>query len=280
MHRACLHGSILAASLLAGTGVSAQQAAQQAAREPLWELGGTAIGITQQAYPGADEQVQRALAFPFFIYRGQILRADRDGAGLRAIKTPRFELDLGVAGAFGSRSSEVKARRGMPDLGTLIEFGPRLRWTLGEANPSQRWRFEVPLRGVFDLNDGAAHRGMALEPELSLARQGEGGWSWSASVSAIVADRRLARTFYEVAPAYATADRPAYTAQAGLVAWRLSGSFTRKLGPDWRVFGFARVEDVSRAANADSPLVRRNTGASVGLGLAYTWLRSERRADE
>ena len=54
--------------------------------------------------------------------------------------------------------------------------------------------------------------------------------------------------------------------------------FIRDLSPDWRLFGFARVDTVQGAANRDSPLVRQTTGATVGLGVSYTWLRSSSRA--
>jgi MipA family protein len=254
--------------------------AQAPASLPLWEVGGAAIGVSQQAYPGADEQVKRAIALPYFIYRGEVLRADRETAGLRAFKTPEFEVDVAVAGTFGTRGDGIDARRGMRELGTLVELGPRLRWNLGAAPGGGRWRAEFPLRAVFDLSDGAANRGLSFEPELVFERQTRGGLRYSTSISAIVADTRLARTFYEVAPSEATDLRPAYAARSGLVAWRLSASASHGWGPDWRVFGFVRVDSVAGAANEASPLVRRTTGATAGLGLAYTWLRSERRASD
>jgi outer membrane scaffolding protein for murein synthesis (MipA/OmpV family) len=132
---------------------------------------------------------------------------------------------------------------------------------------------------VLDLSDGLATRGWALEPELTWERR-HSGWRISLSGSAILADRKLADTFYGVAPADASAGRPAYTARAGLVALRLATGFMRDLSPDWRLFGFARVDTVHGASNRDSPLVRQTTGATVGLGLSYTWLRSSRRADD
>jgi outer membrane scaffolding protein for murein synthesis (MipA/OmpV family) len=277
-------GAWLLALMLTSLAAAAQDATEAPAQDtsalPAWELGAFALGVSQQAYPGSDQQVNRALPGPFFIYRGRYFRVDRETAGLRAIKTDTFEFDIGVAGAFGSNSSDIDARRGMPDLGTLIEFGPRIKWNLTEANDDGRWRLELPLRGVFDLNDGAAHRGMSFEPELAYLRRERGGWSYSLGVSAIFADQRLARTFYEVAPQYALPDRPAYSADAGLVAWRLNASFSRSLGADWRLFGFARLNTVEGAANQDSPLVRQNAGATVGLGIAYTWLRSERPASD
>lgn len=266
-----------AAGLLAWAGPAAAQQAQGGA--PLWELGALAAGITQQAYPGSDEQVRRATLLPFGIYRGRLLRADGDTAGLRAVKTDSFELDIGVAGSFGAGGQGLDARRGMPRLGTLLEFGPRARWRLGDAPFGGRWRADLPVRAVLDLSDGLAHRGWALEPELTWERR-QGSWRLSVSGSAILADRQLADTFYGVAPANAIAGRPAYEAQAGLVALRLATGFLKDLSPDWRLFGFARVDTVQGAANRDSPLVRQTTGATVGLGVSYTWLRSSTRAED
>ncbi len=274
--RATVAGSFALA--LCASAMAQQPPATSATAPPLWEVGGFALGVSQQAYPGSDQQVKRALALPYFIYRGEFFRADRGTVGLRAFKTPEFELDIGLAGAFGSNVDQLEARRGMRKLGNLVELGPRLKWNLGDAPAGGRWRAEFPLRAVFDLSDKAAHRGLSFEPELVFEGKPLNGWRYNASVSAIVADRKLARTFYEVTPAEATAQRAAYSASSGLVAWRLSTSVSRSLSPDWRLFGFARLDTVAGAANEASPLVRQKTGASVGVGLTYTWLRSEQRA--
>lgn len=247
---------------------------------PLWELGAFGVGVSQQAYPGSDQQVSRGLVLPYLVYRGRFLRADRETAGLRAIKTPSFELDVGVAGSFGAKSDDIKARSGMPDLGTLVEFGPRLRWNIGEVSGAGALRMELPLRGVFDLSDRAAHRGMAFEPRLVLQRSSQDGWNYTTGVGAIFADQRLAQTFYGVDPAYAETGRPAYHAQSGLVAWRLTASFSKNLSRDWRLFGFGRFDSLAGAANEASPLVKRTSGGTVGIGIAYTWLRSDRTASD
>ena len=245
---------------------------------PLWELGGVALGVSQSAYPGADQQVNRAIALPYFVYRGDVLRADRDTAGIRAMKTETFELDVGFAGAFGAGSETIDARQGMRKLGTLVELGPRLKWDLGAGPAGGRLSAEFPARAVLDLSDKAAHRGWSLEPKLTYSNRTASGWRYSASVSAIVADTRLAQTFYEVRSSEATAARPAYRAEGGLVSWRFGTAFSRSLARDWNLFGFARLETVAGAANESSPLVRRSSGASVGVGVAYTWMRSDRAA--
>lgn len=250
--------------------ISPLAAAQQPA--PRWELGAFALGVSQQAYPGSDEQVNRLLAVPYFIYRGERLRADRDGIGLRALRTPRFELDLGVAGSFGS-GGDLAARQGLPRLGTLIEAGPRLQWRLGEALAGQ-WRAEFPLRAVLDASDGLRHRGWAFEPALVFERRARNGWAYSTRLTTIWGDSKLGDTFYGVPGSAATAQRAAYRGQSGLIATRLGVSLSVPMGQDWRLFSFARWQTVRGAANADSPLVRQRDGWSTGLGLSYTWQRA------
>lgn len=252
--------------------------AQEPAGLPLWEIGAVGLVASQQAYPGASERVNRGLALPFLIYRGEYLRTDRSSVGIRAVKTPTVEIDVGVAASFGASSDEIEIRHGMPDLGALVQFGPRLKWTIGEGPGRGRFRAEFPLRGVFDLDDRLAYKGMAFEPELIFERRAEGGWSYSTSIGAVWGNRQLADTFYGVAPIHATAGRAAYVADSGLIAWRLSASVSRSLSPDLRLFGFARADSVARSANESSPLVQKMTGTSVGLGLTYTWKQSERRA--
>lgn len=272
---------VLAALLLSTTHSGAQDAAAAAesgppgtptAGQPLWEAGLFAVGGSQQAYPGSRQQVQRALVLPFFVYRGRVVRAEQGGVGLRAARTESVDLDIGFSGSFGSAASDNDARRGLPDIGWLVEFGPRLRWRLGQAWGGG-FSAALPVRGVFDVSNGFEYRGIAVEPVLSWGTRAH-GWGYGTSIGLLAGDRRLADTFYGVAPVYATAVRPAYEAQAGLIATRLSFNLSRRLGPDWRFFAYARVDSVHGAANEASPLVDRKAGASAGIGLAWTGLRS------
>jgi MipA family protein len=264
-------------SILAATAVSTASA-QDRADQPLWEIGGFGLAVSQQAYPGADQQVNRALVLPYFIYRGEFLRADGGTVGLRALKTNDIEVDIGFAGSFGARADDINARAGMPKLGTLVEFGPRLKWNLGAAPGNGLWRAELPVRGVFDLSDGGASKGVAFEPELVYSRRSMTGWAYSSSVGAVLGNQKLTDTYYGVAAPFALPSRPAYTAKSGLISWRLGLSATRSITPDWRFFSFARLDSVSGAANESSPLVRQTNGMSVGVGLSYTWLRSSEKA--
>lgn len=241
---------------------------------PRWEAGAFGLLVSQQAYPGSDQQVQRSLVLPFLIYRGERLRSERGGAGLRAFKADAFELDLGASAALGSSAKRIEARRGMPDLGTLVELGPRLRWTMARQADGSIWRLDLPLRSVHDLSDGLQRRGASFEPALKWQGPMGRGLFVNTGLSAVVADRDLAQTFYGVEASQATAGRPAYSARAGLLAWRVSGSVAWRMGTNWNAFTYARMDSVAGAANEASPLVRRSTGVSAGLGVSYTWQRS------
>jgi len=265
---------LLQAAACAQTPQAPQSQPSPPSGDPRWELGVVAVGVSQQAWPGAAARVQRALVVPYAFYRGPVLRVDRDTVGLRAVRTPDFELDVGFAGAFGSSAKDIPARQGMPDLGTLVEFGPRGTWQLGRSASGTRWQVALPLRGVFDADARGQWRGFTLEPELQARHDTPGGWRLTGSASVLFGDERINDTIYGVAPVWATAARPAWEGRPGLVAWRLGFSASRPMGPDWRIFGFARLDDVSGAANAGSPLVQQRRGVTAGLGLQWTFLRS------
>jgi outer membrane scaffolding protein for murein synthesis (MipA/OmpV family) len=246
---------------------------------PLWEIGAFGGLASTPAYPASTERSSRALVLPFLIYRGDVLRVDRTSIAARIAHTDDYEFDLGFAGSLPAKSDDIAARRGMPDLGTLVEFGPRLKMTLDRPTPTSRVRLEVPLRAVLEFNSGVRTQGMSFEPELVYeALDLSSGWRWSASGSLVLGDRKLNRYFYGVAPQYATAERPAYEAKAGLIATRLGLSTAKDITPDVRVFGFIRYELYDGAANRASPLFLQSHGASVGVGLTWTLGRSESRA--
>ncbi len=248
---------------------------------PLWEAGAFAGFASTPAYPGSVDRTSRALVLPFFIYRGDVLRADRGSIGARVLRSTNYEFDVGFAASLPASSNDIAARKGMPDLGTLIEFGPRLNMTLARPSPSSRVRLELPVRAVIELNSGIRGQGVALEPELVYETRDVGaGWGLSASGGFVFANSKLNNYFYGVAPQFATVDRPAFNAKAGLIATRLNLSTSKDLTPDVRVFAFVRFDSYGGAANRDSPLFLKSSGTSAGLGLAWTLGRSERRAQD
>ena len=240
---------------------------------PLWEIGLVGIAARQAPYPGADKDIGRVRVLPYGLYRGSFLRVDGGGVGLRALKTPRFEWDASGSAAFGSPSNRVPARHDMPSIGTLVEIGPALKINLGDLVSEHRdpraTRLELPVRAVFDVNDGFARKGWTFEPWLAHT-------AWTGRTGALVlgggllfGDRALNHLYYGVDAPYATSDRPAYEAKAGLVATRVSAGFRQRVAPSVRLVWFASAETVRGAANEASPLVRSRQ--DFGFGVSAVW---------
>lgn len=248
---------------------------------PLWEVGAFAGGVATPAYPGSSDRSSRALVAPVAFYRGKIFRVDRSGIGARVLRTDDMEFDIGFAASLPASSQDVAVRQNMPDLGTLFEFGPRLKLNLGRPGPESRVSLEVPLRAVQEINGGIRNQGLAMEPSLNYdTRNLFGGWSASVAASLVLGDVRLNQYLYSVDPLYATATRPAYSAKSGLIATRLGLTLTKRMTPDLRVFGFTRYETYAGAANLDSPLHLHSNGLSAGLGVMWIFGRSEERAQD
>ena len=256
----------LAASVLAVAPATAQTL-------PLWEAGVVAGAVTAPAYPGSTERSTRALARPFFVYRGEVIRTDQGGVGARVVHTDRIDFDIGFAGSLPAR--DVEAREGMPDLGLLLEFGPRLKYLIASPSPTSRLRIEVPLRAVFEVRAGVRRKGATFEPRLVFdSRETGSPWGYDLSLGAVFGDRGVNRYLYDVAPQYATATRPAYTASGGLMLLRAGTSFNYRFQSGVRVYAFAREESYARSANLDSPLIKGSSGASFGGGVRWTLGRS------
>ncbi len=246
---------------------------------PLWEVGVAGASASTPAYPASGQRSTRALVLPYLLYRGEVLRADQSGIGARLLRTDMVEFDVGFGLSLPARSDDVPARRGMPDLGSLIEFGPRLKINLARPTADSLVRLEVPLRAVIEVQGGLRQRGWAFEPRLVFeSRDALGKWNMGANLGLVLADAKLHDYFYSVEAPLATVDRPAYQARSGMMALRAGVNAGRKLGDDWRILSFVRYDNYAASANRDSPLFQQNSGLSVGVGFAWTVGRSQARA--
>jgi outer membrane protein len=251
----------------------------QAQQLPLWELGVFGGGAVTPAYPGSAERSSRALALPFLLYRGDVVRVDQQGIGARLVRSDRVELDVGLAASFPARSTDVPARAGMPNIGTLLEVGPRVKITLARPAPNSRIRLDLPLRAVVEARGGWRSQGFTFEPKVMYEASGpQEHWTFDTNVGVVFGNRQINRYFYDVQPEFATPERPAYQADPGLMLVRFGVSGSRLLNADLKVYGFARYENYASAANRNSPLMQRSSGASAGIAFAWTFARSSEPA--
>ncbi|MGI9303203.1 MAG: MipA/OmpV family protein [Gammaproteobacteria bacterium] len=246
--------------------------------EPLWEFGVGAVFGSIPDYPAADENTFRALGFPFGIYRGEFLRADRDSVRGRFLETSRYELDVTLSAAFPVDSDNNAARRGMPDLDLLLGIGPQLKVKLIDEPDAQLLNLNLQLRAVFSTDFSSIdERGFVFNPRLSYRRsditplklrfRAFGGPVW--------ATERLMDYFYEVDPEFALSDRPAFGADAGYLGSNFSFAVSRSFTRSVRVFVGAGIGVYSGAANQDSPLYRDELTVSVFSGFVWSIWKSK-----
>ncbi|TFW24183.1 MipA/OmpV family protein [Massilia arenosa] len=261
--------------LAAAAALAVACGAAGAAPLPLWEAGIGLGAVSTPAYPASADRSSRALVLPFIIYRGEVIRSDQGGIGARVLHSDVYELDVGFAASLPARSDDVAARQGMPNLGPLGEFGPRLRVNLGNPTPASRLRLDLPVRTVIEVRGGLHKRGWVTEPRLIWeTRDATGQWTFDAHVAAAFGDRSINDYFYGVSTQYATAARPTYAADAGLILTRIGASTSYKVSEDVRVFAYTRYENYSASANKASPLYLKSSGTSAGIGLLWTLGRS------
>jgi outer membrane scaffolding protein for murein synthesis (MipA/OmpV family) len=276
-----LQAPAFCAALTAAAPALAQQAAAPiaAAAQPVLEAGIGGGGGWLPDYPAAGQNHLQGVAFPYLIYRGEILRSDDRGVRSRFYSGESLGIDLSFSGAFPTRSDDNDARRGMPDLDWQGEVGPSLRLTLWQdMQAPQRLNLELPVRAVFSTDLSSVHyRGITLSPELAWERLGLGGTGTRLRVGLgpVFATNRLMDYYYEVQPQYALPERPAYGARGGYLGTRLQFSYRLPLTERVAMVAGGRLENFKGARNEDSPLFKDKWNVSLALGFSWSLYRSD-----
>lgn len=254
-----------------------------AARElPRWELGAGTAAFYVPDYRGADEGRAYVLPFPYFVYRGERLRADRDGLRGALIDRNRVELNVSAGLGVPVRSEHNEARRGLRPLDPVVEPGPSLNIILArDAAARSEWQLRLPLRAAYALHDTRAQDvGFVFSPRLRHEWR-EVGWLGGAALRAAAGpdfgSRRYHGYVFDVPATAATAQRPAFAARGGYSGFSLSLTADRSFGRH-RLFAYFGADTVRSAAFADSPLVRRSTGFGAGVAYVYVMATGGRAA--
>lgn len=245
---------------------------------PVWELG-AGLGVYHAPhYLGSDQSRTYAIPVPIFIYRGEYLRSERSGLVSDLYQSEKLDLRLSASASLPVSSNDNRAREGMPDLDLLFEAGPVLEYKMFSGD---NWllRADLPLRAAFSVGGGGvSYRGLVSNPRVYGRWMLPGDWELTGTAGLLYATRRFHDYFYQVDARYATAERPAYRADAGFVAERYSLSLNRYFG-DMFVGGFVHRYDLSHAENRDSPLVKREQYISAGFAIGWMLRQSSRRVE-
>ncbi len=268
---------------LAALLVAALAASQASAGDkPLWELG---IGMSALSFPdyrGSDESSLYAIPFPYVVYRGTFLKADRNGIRGTFFDSDRIELNVSVGASLPVNSSDSRARQGMPDLQPTVEIGPSLDLNLWRTD-DRRYRLDLrlPVRTAVTVKGGMDNIGWVFSPRLNLDILDVGGlagWNMGLLAGPMVGSKSNHEYFYSVAPQYATADRPAFDAGGGYAGSQFLMSVSKRYPRYW-VGAFARWDSLKGAAFIDSPLVRRDSYVAAGVGIAWILGESSTRVE-
>lgn len=249
---------------------------------PQWELGAGLAAIDFPTYRGANERRSYLLPVPYFQYHGDVLQISRDRMrGLFFRKGP-VELDFSVSGAVPVNSSDSAARRGMPDIDPTLEIGPSLNVHLYfDERRSTNLDLRLPLRKVIATNfSRLEQQGWLFHPQLALDFRNvrQSGWNFGLVGGLIYADQRYHQYIYDVAPQYATASRPTYSAGAGYSGAQVMTTFSKRYDSFW-IGGFMKWDDLNGAAFVDSPLVKSRQSFAVGFAVSWILFSSDKKVE-
>jgi MipA family protein len=248
--------------------------------KPLWEIG-LGLGLLQiPDYRGSDENRLYPLPYPYIVYRGDILKVDEQRVTGRIFKTDRILLDFSGYGSVPVKSSNNSARSGMPDLDPTFELGPALQIKLWERKEDKcKLDLTLPVRAFFSTNfSSVRHEGWVFSPRINFVKDDlipDTGLNLGISAGPMFADSGYHAYYYMVEPAYATAERPAYSAGGGY-----SGSmFTVGLGKTYEQYifnAFISADFLQGASFENSPLVKRETSFMSGVSVSWIFFKSEK----
>ncbi|GAA6143085.1 MipA/OmpV family protein [Hydrogenophaga sp. 5NK40-0174] len=267
--------SVLAAGCLLFSGARAS-----AEELPLWEVGAGVAGLSFPAYRGSDQSRQFLMPVPFFAYRGEFLKADRNGVRGQIFKTEHLDMTVSAALSPPAFSDDVQARAGMADLEATFEVGPQLNVNLWKSDNEQRHlRLLLPVRKAYTLERSPQDLGWVFHPKLNLdIRDAPGmeGWNLGLLAGPLFGDRRQHSHFYSVASSEAIAGRPAYAAPGGFAGMQYLVAVSRRFPRYW-VGGFVRYDNLRGAAFENSPLVRDKNYWAAGFAVSWILGQSSRK---
>lgn len=244
---------------------------------PLWEVGIAAVGTRLPHYIGSDEYENYISPLPYVIYRGDLLRADRDGVRGIFYQSEKFETNLSFWGN-PPVSEKNGAREGMPELDAIGEVGPALRYYVYRhgwqdyiyVQAALRTSWSIDFQGGLDIE--MDYQG--LNGGLDLYYQNKSlfeaqKFTIRLRAGLLFADSQYNDYFYSVDNRYATTDREAYDAKGGYAGLLLSTGLYKRLTDRLGIGFYARWNNIDGAVFEESSLVRQENNYAIGSTLVW-----------
>ena len=268
--------------IIAFAAAMAASLAVHAEQKPLWEAG---LGIGALSFPdyrGSDEEQVFPVPVPYFVYRGEFLKADRDGVRGELFNRKYAELSISANATIPVRSEDNAARRGMRDLKPTVELGPSFDLHVWRSS-DERLKLDVvmPLRAPFTVESSPRSIGVVFSPRVNLDIAdvaGYTGWNFGVGAGPLFADKKFHDYFYSVTARDVRPDRPAYDAGGGYSGAHFIVSLSKRFPRYW-VGGYMRYDTLAGAAFVDSPLVKQQNYLAGGFGIAWMIGESSRSVE-
>lgn len=254
--------------------------ALRAEEKPLWEAGLGVGALMFPDYRGSDETSFYPVPVPYFVYRGDFFKADREGVRGELLDREYAELSISANATIPVRSENNAARRGMPDLRPTIELGPSLDLHLWRSQDhGMKLDLIMPLRAPITVDSSPRSIGWVFSPRLNLDIAnvaGHTGWNFGAGIGPIFAADKFHDYFYSVSPRHATPERPAYEAKGGYSGTHVLASLSKRFPKYW-IGAYLRYDTLSGTEFEDSPLVKQTSYFAGGVGIAWMIGESKKR---
>lgn len=270
LHRLCalVVPSIVTLLLTTATVVNAQEETNKK-----WELGLGVGAVAGPDYRGSDEYRSFISPIPYVVYRGKVIRSDREGIRGNFLRTDKYEFTLSATAAITPDSDKSELREGMPELGSTVEFGPSFNINLTGQDFSRGWQLHIPWRAVFAIDaDESGYIGSVFQPQL-VYRTKLDDWTFSYRAGISYASDDYHDYYYSVNEKYVTESRSYFEASGGYSGWNnlvaLGRSFDHK-GIKTRLSFFIRYDNISGTDFNKSSLVKTNDVYRGGI--AFIWV--------
>lgn len=252
--------------------------------KPLWELGAGLLLLQMPDYRGSDVNRRHLFLYPYFVYRGDILRVERERISGRIFETDRLLLDISLNGSVPVSSSENPDRQGMADLDPTFEIGPSLNVTLLENRQDHyKLTLTLPVRAAFSTDfSSVRHEGWVFHPRLVFEKAdmiAGSGVNLGISAGPRFADRGYHRYFYAVDPPYATPSRRPYEADGGYSGSAVTVGLNKNMKP-FIINAFVSLDFLQGAAFEGSPLVKNKYAVMTGFTVSWVFLKSSKMAEK
>lgn len=243
---------------------------------PKAEIG---VGLAAQHlrdYRGSTQSQTQVLPFPFLVYRGERIQADKDGIRGRFIRGKNWELNVSAEAALNGGSEENEKRQGMPALNSAVEFGPSVNINLTGSGMNNGWGFRLPMRAVFAVDTSSIeHIGFNINPKFTYRKPEFWlGWNGKVDLGLLWGSQDYHDYYYTVTDRYTTEFRPQYYSESGYSGTYLKFSLKKRARQFWYGWNL-RYDYLQGTVFEDSPLFETDSYFSTTFAVGWFFWRSD-----